>query len=66
MIDADIKIFGNTGGPLMMYNVHETVPYWVAVGVVSYGPLECGTKGIPGVYTKVSSFLEWIASNIKD
>lgn len=54
------------GGPLMSYNVGNNVPYWVLVGIVSYGPTQCGTVGVPGVYTKVSSFLEWIATNIRD
>jgi secreted trypsin-like serine protease len=39
-------------------------PYWYQVGIVSYGPKECGTLGIPGVYVKVSSFLPWIAENL--
>lgn len=30
------------------------------VGIVSFGPMPCGEEGIPGVYTRVSSFVEWI------
>lgn len=41
------------------------VPYWTLIGSVSYGPTECGTEGIPGVYTKTSSFLEWISKSIR-
>jgi secreted trypsin-like serine protease len=40
------------------------IHYWYLAGVVSYGPRECGTKGMPGVYTRVSSYLKWINENI--
>jgi secreted trypsin-like serine protease len=39
--------------------------YYV-VGVVSYGHWnDCGKQGIPGVYTRVSKFLDWIEENGK-
>jgi secreted trypsin-like serine protease len=54
-----------SGGPLMMYNTESDVPYWLAIGITSYGFSKCGSAGLPGVYTRVSSFLEWIATNIR-
>lgn len=39
-------------------------PYYVA-GVVSYGAADCGTENIPGVYTKVTDYLEWIVDTIR-
>jgi secreted trypsin-like serine protease len=39
-------------------------PYYMLVGVVSFGPKNCGTKAIPGVYTKVSEYMDWIKTNI--
>lgn len=33
-------------------------------GIVSYGSKRCGTGGYPGVYTRVSYFMDWILDNI--
>lgn len=49
----------------MSKNVDDPLDYWYLAGIVSYGPAMCGSEGIPGVYTKVSSYLEWIVANIR-
>lgn len=49
----------------MAKNMNDPPGYWYLAGIVSYGPAACGSEGIPGVYTKVSSYLEWIVSNIR-
>lgn len=46
---------GDSGSSLLEYADGKAV----AVGIVSYG-LGCATKGIPGVYEKVSSLMPWI------
>lgn len=33
---------------------------WVASGIVSFGATECGTAGVPGVYTKIYHYIDWI------
>lgn len=33
---------------------------WIIIGIVSYGPKECGNSNYPGVYTKVGRYLKWI------
>lgn len=61
--------YGDSGGPVTMAHEQGTPtlekvrnpPKYILVGLVSRGPA-CGEKGTPGVYTKVSSFKDWIAS----
>ena len=37
---------------------------WYQLGIVNYGSTKCG-DGIPGVYTKVSSYMDWIERNLR-
>jgi len=46
---------GDSGGPLTI----TTSPPRL-VGIVSWGPVECGQVGFPAVYTKVSALWDWI------
>uniref|UniRef100_A0A8C9Y341 Serine protease 27-like n=1 Tax=Sander lucioperca TaxID=283035 RepID=A0A8C9Y341_SANLU len=50
---------GDSGGPL----VTKQGSTWIQSGVVSYGR-GCGLPMIPGVYTRVSQYQEWISSII--
>jgi len=34
------------------------------IGVVSFGPRLCGTRGVPGVYSRVNSYLPWILDTV--
>jgi len=49
--------FGDSGGPLVVPAKNERG--YVQVGIVSWGP-QCGNPLFPGVYTRVSSFSDWI------
>lgn len=53
--------YGDSGGPLM--KLHERNNQWILEGVVSFGT-RCGTQNWPGIYTRVSKYLDWITSNI--
>lgn len=57
---------GDSGGPLMAIDGRTYLdrPYWYSVGIVSFGPTPCGSIGWPGVYTRVSSYINWILQNI--
>jgi secreted trypsin-like serine protease len=50
--------YGDSGGPLMASPKPRT---FVQVGIVSRG---CGNMDLPNIYTRVSSFSDWIASSM--
>lgn len=51
---------GDSGGPL----VCENKKLMTLVGIISWG-LGCGQKDVPGVYTKVINYLDWIQDNMQ-
>ncbi|XP_058816659.1 CLIP domain-containing serine protease B4-like [Topomyia yanbarensis] len=55
---------GDSGGPLMDVIVagNEVIHY--LAGVVSFGK-QCGKEGVPGVYTKVNRFGDWILKHLE-
>lgn len=54
---------GDSGSPLMFYNRRKAT--WVVSGIVSMGLDKCGLIGVPGVYTKVENYIEWIESKVR-
>lgn len=50
---------GDSGGPLELDQELRRGTFSTIVGVTSFGKA-CGFPGIPGVYTRVSSYIEWI------
>lgn len=51
---------GDSGGPLAFRNEDGS---YVVTGITSFG-YGCGEKDKPGVYTKVSSYLEWTCATM--
>ncbi len=54
---------GDSGGPIMYYSENEQV--WVLAGITSYG-YGCALPNYPGVYTRVSTYIDWIQSIVGD
>lgn len=51
---------GDSGGPLMLPG--RGTRYYL-VGIVSFGK-RCAEPGYPGVYTRVTKFLDWLTQNL--
>lgn len=58
---CDVSVFlqGDSGGPLV--SKHSNASIWVQSGIVSFGD-HCGVPGVPGVYTRISKYQDWISS----
>ncbi|PSN41985.1 hypothetical protein C0J52_10527 [Blattella germanica] len=50
---------GDSGGPLML----KQDARWMQIGIVSFGN-KCGEPGYPGVYTRVTEYVDWIKENM--
>ncbi|KAH8346585.1 hypothetical protein KR084_005661 [Drosophila pseudotakahashii] len=53
---------GDSGGPLLIYHKDFPCMYHV-VGITSAG-LSCGSPGVPGIYTRVYPYLNWITQTM--
>lgn len=60
--DTRDACIGDSGGPLMHYDRRRIA--WTLSGIVSTGPKGCGTPGVPGIYTRVDQYIDWIDQNI--
>ena len=57
---------GDSGGPASYHkgNVTDSEP-WFQIGIVSHGPKQCGTHGVPGVYIRIDRFTDWIQQKLE-
>ena len=56
---------GDSGGPLV-FREFSSDP-WYQIGIVSFSAgVKCGKKNLPGVYTDVESYLDWIESKLEN
>lgn len=58
IIFSSTEFQGDSGGPISTYNPNVSCMY-VIVGVTSFGKV-CGSEGVPGIYTRVYPYLDWI------
>ncbi|KAK5639288.1 hypothetical protein RI129_011780 [Pyrocoelia pectoralis] len=54
---------GDSGGPLMYSKLENKSFTYYQIGVVSYG-FRCAEQGFPGVYTRVTAFVDWIQNHL--
>ena len=54
---------GDSGGPLVFRKISGDP--WYQVGIVSFGTPKCGT-GKPGIYTRISGYLDWISRHLEE
>ena len=53
---------GDSGGPLVWKPDYFS---WTQVGVVSFGPSGACGSGVPGIYTRVTAYIDWIKQNME-
>jgi secreted trypsin-like serine protease len=51
---------GDSGGPLMRFDTK-----WILEGVTSFGDSRCGREDLPGVYTRVNMYLDWVRNTMR-
>lgn len=56
---------GDSGGPLMAPQVIDGKVVFFQIGIVSYG-IGCARPDIPGVYTRVQTFVDWIERKVAE
>ena len=50
---------GDSGGPLYYSDTINSASKFVVAGITSYG-YRCAVKDYPGIYTRVSYYIDWI------
>ena len=56
---------GDSGSALMAKEKTNPFDTWKLLGIVSFGPRKCGTDGVPGVYSRVRHYIDWILDNVE-
>lgn len=55
---------GDSGGPLMVISSENQNVRVTQIGIVSYG-LKCAEAGFPGIYTRVTYYIDWIKRHVQ-
>lgn len=59
---------GDSGGPLLNFygRTFGEQKQWYQEGIVARGALNCGTAGLPAIYTRTARYVNWVENNIRD
>ncbi|CAG0878653.1 unnamed protein product [Darwinula stevensoni] len=57
---------GDSGGPLVILRFQSGIPQYFLIGVVSFGTPYCGLVDAPGVYTRITHYLDWILDQVQE
>ncbi|XP_014483142.1 PREDICTED: trypsin-1-like [Dinoponera quadriceps] len=60
-LNGESACSGDSGGPLVQRNDKEKEV--TQIGIVSWGVYPCGVSHLPSVYTRISSYINWIDEN---
>lgn len=55
--DGKSTCSGDSGGPLVVYDAFDG---FIQIGLTSFGKSSGCTKGLPAVFTRLTSYLDWI------
>ncbi|CAH1116588.1 unnamed protein product [Phaedon cochleariae] len=55
---------GDSGGPLKIEEKLGGTVRFVQHGIVSYGRRQCGTNGVPAIYTRLAKYMKWILDKL--
>lgn len=55
----------DSGGPLVTNSTRDGRNFFETIGIVSFG-VGCGSAAFPGVYTRVSKYVDWIFNVMAD
>ncbi|XP_076289829.1 melanization protease 1-like [Lasioglossum baleicum] len=56
---------GDSGGPLQLPTLFKDTVKSVQFGIVSFGQRGCAIEGVPGVYTNVVYYIDWILGIVR-
>lgn len=57
---------GDSGGPAIFPGTTPNGPRYIQFGVVSAGPSNCDpSANVPGIYTRVIPFMQWILDTMQ-
>ncbi|XP_063831407.1 CLIP domain-containing serine protease HP8-like [Ostrinia nubilalis] len=63
--DGKDTCVGDSGGSLVKQVTENSTTNWFLMGVTSYGYKECGSEGRPGLYARITPYMDWIIHNIE-